>query len=203
VAGYIGQTATKTRAKIEQARGGVLFIDEAYSLARGGEQNFGREAVDTMLSFMSDHKDELAVIVAGYPGPMARFFEMNEGLPRRFSRRIHMPQYSDDQLVEILMMQARRSGKTVADDARAIIREKLAAHRRNCAAARSAFGFAGEAGNLLEKARVAQGRRLSNRPMRSISDEELSILTAGDFLAAQLAPPAGGDGAHESHDNSV
>lgn len=200
VAGYIGQTAIKTREKIEQARGGVLFIDEAYSLARGGERSFGREAVDELLKFMTDDKDKLAVIVAGYPGPMARFFEMNEGLPRRFSRRIQMPQYSDDQLVEILAMQARRSGKTVADDARTIIREKLATHRRNCFAARSAFGFAGDAGNLLEKARVAQGRRLSGRPMRSISTEELSILTADDFLAAQLAPPPASEGAHEAHD---
>ena len=97
-----------------------------------------------------------------------------------------MPEYSDDQLVEILEVQARAAGTTIADDARPVIREKFATHRSNCAAARLSFGFVRDAGNLLNKARSAHAQRLSDRSMHSISDEELSTLTADDFYAAEL-----------------
>jgi hypothetical protein len=186
---YVGETAIKTRAKCEEARGGVLFIDEAYLLAQGGEGDFGKEAIGELLDYMTSYKDQLAVIAAGYPEPMRQFLRANEGLRRRFGQHINMPDYTDDQLVDILVLQARRSGKTVADAARPVIRAKIAGHRQACAAARLSFGFAGDAVTLLEKARLAQARRLRARVLATMSNDELGLLTIEDFHAAQLDLP--------------
>ncbi len=94
VAGYVGQTALKTQEVIKSALGGVLFIDEAYSLAAGGENDFGREAIETLLKAMEDHRDELVVIVAGYDAPMEKFLTSNPGLECRFNKYIHFPDYN-------------------------------------------------------------------------------------------------------------
>jgi SpoVK/Ycf46/Vps4 family AAA+-type ATPase len=104
VAGYLGQTAEKTTAVVERALGGVLFIDEAYALA---EDQYGREAVDTLVKDMEDHRDDLVVIVAGYPGPMARFIGTNPGLESRFARTITFEDYSGDELRQIFESMAR------------------------------------------------------------------------------------------------
>ena len=101
VAGYVGQTATKTRAVLESALGGTLLVDEAYALARGGDNDFGREAIDTIVKYMEDHRDDLALIAAGYPAEMADFIDANPGLKSRFTRFIDFPDYSTDELVEI------------------------------------------------------------------------------------------------------
>ncbi|MGI5190183.1 AAA family ATPase [Promicromonospora sp. CA-289599] len=98
VAGYLGQTAEKTTAVVQRALGGVLFIDEAYALA---EDQYGREAVDTLVKDMEDHRDDLVVIVAGYPGPMARFVGTNPGLETRFARTITFEDYTADELRRI------------------------------------------------------------------------------------------------------
>ncbi|WP_277986461.1 AAA family ATPase [Promicromonospora panici] len=104
VAGYLGQTAEKTTAVVQRALGGVLFIDEAYALA---EDQYGREAVDTLVKDMEDHRDDLVVIVAGYPGPMARFVSTNPGLESRFARTITFEDYSGDELRQIFESMAR------------------------------------------------------------------------------------------------
>ncbi len=101
---YIGHTAQKTRKIIHRAMGGVLFVDEAYSLARGGEKDFGKEAIDTMVKAMEDHKDELVIILAGYRDEMDYFLESNPGLHSRFAIKLDFPNYSIDQLVEIAEM---------------------------------------------------------------------------------------------------
>ena len=101
VAGYVGQTAARTRAVLESALGGTLLVDEAYALARGSEQDFGREAIDTIVKFMEDHRDDLAVIAAGYPEEMATLIDANPGLKSRFTRTVHFPDYTTEELVAI------------------------------------------------------------------------------------------------------
>ena len=95
VAGYVGQTATRTRAVLESALGGTLLIDEAYALARGSEQDFGREAIDTLVKFMEDHRDDLAVIAAGYPDEMAGFIDTNPGLQEPLHAHDPLPRLHD------------------------------------------------------------------------------------------------------------
>ncbi|MFA6808004.1 MAG: AAA family ATPase, partial [Eubacteriales bacterium] len=106
---FIGHTAQKTREQIKKALGGVLFIDEAYSLARGGEKDFGKEAIDAMVRAMENHKDNLILILAGYRMEMEKFIQTNPGLRSRFPIHIDFPDYSIDELVSIgeLMLKNR------------------------------------------------------------------------------------------------
>ena len=117
VAGYVGQTALKTQEVIQSALGGVLFIDEAYSLASGGENDFGREAIETLLKAMEDHRDDLVVIVAGYTGPMEKFIHSNPGLESRFNRYFFFPDYDGNQLTEIFRMQCKKNSYTLTPEA--------------------------------------------------------------------------------------
>ena len=107
VAGYVGQTAVRTREAMESALGGTLLIDEAYALARGSEQDFGREAIDTIVKFMEDHRDDLAVIAAGYPEEMAELIDANPGLKSRFVRTVHFPDYTTEELVAIFELMGK------------------------------------------------------------------------------------------------
>ena len=110
VAGYVGQTALKTQEAVNAALGGVLFIDEAYSLVSGGENDFGREAVEILLKNMEDHRDELVVIAAGYDGPMEKFIGSNPGLESRFNKYIYFPDYNGEELYRMFLMQCRKNG---------------------------------------------------------------------------------------------
>ena len=108
VAGYVGQTAIKTQKAIEKAMGGVLFIDEAYALNGKSENDFGQEAIDTVLKAMEDHRDDLVVIVAGYTDLMEKFIHSNPGLESRFNRFLLFPDYTTDEMMAIFKM---RCGK--------------------------------------------------------------------------------------------
>lgn len=110
VAGFIGQTALKTSALIESALDGVLFIDEAYTLADGTESDFGREAITTILKAMEDMRGRLAVIVAGYPAEMKRFILSNPGLASRFTRMVDFEDYSPEELTQIFSIMCLNSG---------------------------------------------------------------------------------------------
>ena len=117
VAGYVGQTALKTQEVINSALGGVLFIDEAYSLASGGENDFGREAIETILKAMEDHRDDLIVIVAGYDGPMSKFISSNPGLESRFNKYFYFPDYNGEQLTAIFRSQCEKNGYKLTEEA--------------------------------------------------------------------------------------
>lgn len=117
VAGYVGQTALKTQEVIQSALGGVLFIDEAYSLSSGGENDFGREAIETLLKAMEDHRDDLVVIVAGYTGPMEGFITSNPGLESRFNRYFYFPDYDGKQLMDIFRIQCKKNSYVLTPEA--------------------------------------------------------------------------------------
>ena len=117
VAGYVGQTALKTQEVIKKALGGVLFIDEAYSLSSGGENDFGREAIETILKAMEDHRDELIVIVAGYTGPMEKFISSNPGLESRFNKYFYFPDYNGEQLMAIFRGKCAKNGYKLTEEA--------------------------------------------------------------------------------------
>lgn len=108
VGGYVGQTAIKVQEVIQQAIGGVLFIDEAYSLADKGDNDYGSEAIDTLLKAMEDHRDDLVVIAAGYPQEMDKFLQSNPGLPSRFNKKILFEDYTPDELTEIFLYNCRQ-----------------------------------------------------------------------------------------------
>src|SRR5581483_7698679 len=114
VAGYIGQTAPRTLDKCKEALDGILFIDEAYSLARPGH-DFGQEAIDTLLKFMEDNRDRIVVIVAGYPNEMQRFINSNPGLASRFTKTIAFPPYTADELAAILRVMAKQQNFALPD----------------------------------------------------------------------------------------
>jgi SpoVK/Ycf46/Vps4 family AAA+-type ATPase len=121
VAGFVGQTATKTAERVEEALGGVLFIDEAYALTttgRSAQGDFGDEAIQTLLKRMEDHRGEFFVFVAGYPENMDNFLKANPGLASRFDKMLRFEDYSPDELLEIALYMFRQEEYRVAEDAR-------------------------------------------------------------------------------------
>lgn len=125
VAGFVGQTAIKTSETVNSALGGILFIDEAYSLApdTGALNDFGRESVETLLKLMEDHRDDLIVIVAGYSEPMRRFITSNPGLESRFNRYFEFDDYNSDELYDIFMSMCAKSEYVLTDKAKTFARE--------------------------------------------------------------------------------
>ena len=179
VAGYVGQTAIKTQEVIQKALGGILFIDEAYSLApEDGGKDFGQEAIDTVLKAMEDHRDDLVVIVAGYDELMPRFIDSNPGLKSRFNKYLHFADYNGQQLYEILLSQTQRSDYGLSEEAAARLKdylEELYQHRDQN------FGNARDVRNLFEKLVAAQANRVAALP--SPTDEEILTITAEDLDA--------------------
>lgn len=128
VAGYVGQTAIKTDEAIKKAMGGVLFIDEAYSLtSQEGANDFGHEAIETVLKAMEDHRDDLVVIVAGYENLMEKFINSNPGLESRFNRYFVFEDYNGDELYEIFEMRCKKNKYTLNEDAEKFLREHFKA----------------------------------------------------------------------------
>ena len=177
VAGYIGQTAQQTREKIQEALGGVLFIDEAYALTPegGGGQDFGREAVDTIVKAMEDHREELVVIVAGYTEPMQRFIASNPGLKSRFGRTIQFPDYSPEDMVDIFDTMLETDGYQLEDAARA---KAYRLFRQMHDQRDEAFGNARDVRNVYETAIMSQMDRVAD--MEDPTDEVLSTILAAD-----------------------
>lgn len=177
VSGYIGQTATKTKKVIESALDGVLFIDEAYTLtANKGNQDFGQEAVDTLLKMMEDSRDRLVVIVAGYTDLMDEFLKSNPGLKSRFSQFIRFEDYNETELSDIFYNMCQSKQFTVADDAIATVSSFF--HHR-IAEKDPHFANAREVRNLFEQAVISQANRLAQ--IAELTDEQLVTITADDI----------------------
>ena len=178
VAEYVGQTATKTDTVIQRALDGVLFIDEAYSLVpEGGRSNdYGQEAISTLLKRMEDYRDRLVVIIAGYKGEMKRFIDSNPGLQSRFNRYIDFPDYTGGELTEIFKMYMKKNQYTLAPDAEEYLRKRfdyVVAHKdRN-------FGNARFARNVFEKSIQHQANRLARQS--NLSKKQLMELTIDDL----------------------
>ena len=178
VAGYVGQTAIKTQKVIEKAMGGVLFIDEAYALNGRSENDFGQEAIDTILKAMEDHRDDLVVIVAGYTDLMDRFIHSNPGLESRFNRFLLFDDYTTDEMVEIFRMQCKKGCYQLTEEAQPLIRDYIAEE-----SADDSFGNARGVRNIFEHILVAQNNRLAT--MEKITREDLMTITADDVLRAR------------------
>ncbi len=181
VAGYVGQTATKTSAAIEKALGGVLFIDEAYALNSKSENDFGQEAIDTLLKGMEDHRDDLVVIVAGYDGLMDTFIHSNPGLESRFNRYLHFDDYNADEMLAILDLQLKKGQYTLSDDARAAVKDYIVAANTSSIA----FGNARGVRNIFERLLVAQANRLAQA--QDLTKDDLMTITADDVAAARAS----------------
>ena len=177
VAGYVGQTALKVKEVVEKAVGGVLFIDEAYALASSGSNDFGGEAIDTLVKLMEDHRDNLVVIVAGYTEEMKGFLKSNTGLVSRFNRFIHFPDYSTQELVDILCGMAKKAGLKLEEglkDTMFYYLESMSQKKRE------EFGNARGIRNMFETMVVNQANRLV--AMQECSVEQLTMLKSEDIL---------------------
>ena len=162
---YTGHTAPLTNSVIESALGGVLFIDEAYSLYRGEQDSFGLEAIDTLVKGMEDHRDELVVILAGYTREMETFLTANSGLASRFPNRIEFPDYTAAELLQITQVLAKNKGYTLAE---ACTEPLLGYYARWQAADARTAGNGRLARNTLEKAIFHQSRRLVAEPAAAL-----------------------------------
>lgn len=179
VAGYVGQTAKKTSDVIEKAKGGVLFIDEAYALNSSSENDFGQEAIDTLLKAMEDNREDLVVIVAGYDKLMDDFIHSNPGLESRFNRYLHFDDYSTSEMCDIFEMQLSKNKYTLDDSSREAVREYIQAANTHSIS----FGNARGVRNIFERTLVAQSNRLASAT--DITVEALMAITADDILAAR------------------
>lgn len=175
---YIGHTAQKTREQIKKAIGGILFIDEAYSLARGGEKDFGKEAIDTLVKAMEDYKDNLIVILAGYKDEMDWFLRTNPGLRSRFPIQIEFPDYTLDELIEIAILMAEKRQYKFTPEAIEKLKFILLDSKKSIYFDK--LGNARLVRNLLEKAIRKQALRLINQ--KKISKEDLILIKAEDIL---------------------
>lgn len=177
VAGYVGQTAIKTLDKCKEALDGVLFIDEAYTLAGDaqGGHGFGQESIDTLLKFMEDNRSRVVVIAAGYPRQMDTFINSNPGLASRFTKHLNFEDYSEEELLEIFSNMAAAQQFTLPPNARDLIRPWVSSRKNQ-----GSWANAREMRTLLERAREAQALRIASTPGASLTE-----FNGDDLLAAQ------------------
>ena len=187
VAGYVGQTAMKTQEKVKEALDGILFIDEAYTLTRGGSQDFGQEAVDTLVKLMDQFQNRLVVIAAGYPGEMRTFIESNPGLSSRFNHSLQFPDYSIAELVEIMVRAAESDGfsitSTIARELDGVLRHHKSIGKTNNSNARAAL-------HLLDVMKTNLAVRIIHKTnnIGSISVNEMMTFTKEDLPQFEKTP---------------
>lgn len=176
VAEYVGQTAVKTNKIIDRAIGGVLFIDEAYTLAQGGDNDYGREAIATLLKRMEDDRDRLVVVLAGYTNEIEQFINTNPGLRSRFNRYIHFDDYTEDELYQIFLLQAKKYDYKLSDNAamtlKTLLHEKVTHKQKD-------FGNARYVRNLFESVIERQAVRLAKS--KDVDKSSLTVITQDDF----------------------
>lgn len=166
VAGYVGQTALKTAQVIKKAKGGVLFIDEAYSLSsEDGSNDYGKEAIDTLVKGMEDFRDDLVVIVAGYVDEMKKFINMNPGLRSRFNKYINFENYSSDEMLEIFKRQCEKAQFLLTVDAEKVALAYFSQNQDD-----PTFGNARGVRNFFDKVAMAQATRILSIPNPSESE---------------------------------
>ena len=176
VAGYVGQTALKTQEKIQEALGGILFIDEAYTLAKDGN-DYGQEAIDTILKAMEDHRDEFIVIVAGYSIPMEKFINSNPGLKSRFSKYFFFPDYNNTELIQIFDSMCVKYDYRITEDAHDEVAKRITDMENNKS---ENFANARDVRNYFEKIITKQANRVGF--LANATDAELSTINLQDVL---------------------
>ncbi|UJF36008.1 AAA family ATPase [Paenibacillus hexagrammi] len=175
---YIGHTALKTRELMKKAMGGVLFIDEAYSLARGGDKDFGKEAIDCLVKGMEDKKNDFILILAGYSDEMDQFLATNPGLPSRFPIQVDFEDYSVEQLILIMEQMAKEREYVLLPQAIMKLKQHLADEK---AMSWKAFSNARYVRNILEKAMRHQAVRLLSQYVQTPSKHELMSIRPEDL----------------------
>jgi SpoVK/Ycf46/Vps4 family AAA+-type ATPase len=186
---YIGQTAPKVKEAIEKARGGVLFIDEAYSLARANDdsKDFGREVIEILVKEMSNGQGDLAVIVAGYPKEMKHFLESNPGLKSRFKLHFDFPDYLPEELSKIADYSAKQKSLDFNNEAKNLLDELITESYRN---RDRTFGNARFVNDLMDKAKINLGLRImSQENPRGLSNEELALVNFDDINRIEIERP--------------
>lgn len=188
VAAYLGQTALKTRALCERALGGVLFIDEAYTLSQGHFNEYGEEAIAELLTFMENHRGQLAVIVAGYPDEMRQFLESNPGLRSRFDEVVAFPDYSDGELLNIFELLVAENHFTITPATRVAVGQVIATLPRD-----RSFANARSVRQLFNRVVARHARGLAQNTIRT---DVMNVINewAVPQRAPQVAPPGGPDG---------
>ncbi|MBQ3924741.1 MAG: AAA family ATPase [Firmicutes bacterium] len=177
VAGFVGQTAIKTQDKIKEAMGGILFIDEAYTLNKeGGQGDFGQEAIDTILKAMEDNRKDLVVIVAGYTDLMKKFVESNPGLKSRFNKYMEFPDYTADELIQIWEMNCRKYNYTFSLEAKEMIEDII---KKREASKGENFANARDIRNMFETIITNHATRVSE--MEDPSDNDLTTIMTMDI----------------------
>ncbi|MBR2764532.1 MAG: AAA family ATPase [Blautia sp.] len=180
VAGFVGQTAAKTQEKIAEAMGGILFIDEAYTLAKEGN-DFGQEAIDTILKAMEDNRDDLVVIVAGYTELMKKFINSNPGLKSRFNKYFEFPDYTQEELIGIFELQCKKYDYRLDEEARRTVLSKI---RQMEEQKGENFANARDVRNLFEVIITNQATRIAR--MTSPDPDQLRLITNADVLKDEL-----------------